>query len=269
MDQSPAKRVLTKEQKIGFVLLLVFAFFAVGIGVLQVRNTMYRPFALKREVPLEITDSINSQEVLYYRDTDHDGLNDYEELTVYHTSPYLADTDSDGVDDHAEVQRHTNPLCNEATSVCADSSELAGSNLVNTSTTLTGTSVSKPDPSPYDLSTMLTDPAQVRRLLIEAGASKQELDQVSDNDLMTIVRERLAAQQATLGNATASTATSTSSAQDIASVANDPIKLRQALRNAGIDEKILSQIPDKDLLETARQLLGNNQLNTTSSYARP
>lgn len=44
-------------------------------------------------------------------DTDGDGLNDYEELYVYHTNPLLADTDGDGVSDLEESKYAlSNPL---------------------------------------------------------------------------------------------------------------------------------------------------------------
>lgn len=44
-------------------------------------------------------------------DTDHDGLNDYDEVKVYHTDPLNPDTDYDGLKDGAEVFNYkTNPL---------------------------------------------------------------------------------------------------------------------------------------------------------------
>lgn len=45
------------------------------------------------------------------RDTDHDGLSDWSELNIYHTSPYLADTDSDGIPDSIEIAQGTDPNC--------------------------------------------------------------------------------------------------------------------------------------------------------------
>lgn len=38
------------------------------------------------------------------KDSDYDGLNDYDEVKVYHTDPLVADTDSDGLSDYEEVQ---------------------------------------------------------------------------------------------------------------------------------------------------------------------
>jgi hypothetical protein len=42
-------------------------------------------------------------------DTDHDGLNDYEELKVWRTNPLNPDTDGDGFPDGQEVQNGYNP----------------------------------------------------------------------------------------------------------------------------------------------------------------
>ncbi len=46
-----------------------------------------------------------------YKDTDKDGLSDYNELNLYCTSPYIADSDSDGIMDGAEVKAGTDPNC--------------------------------------------------------------------------------------------------------------------------------------------------------------
>ncbi|WP_440010501.1 DUF7343 domain-containing protein [Halomicrococcus sp. SG-WS-1] len=43
------------------------------------------------------------------RDTDNDGLSDYEEVKEYETDPLDPDTDGDGLRDHEEVNKGTNP----------------------------------------------------------------------------------------------------------------------------------------------------------------
>ena len=43
-------------------------------------------------------------EILKTKDTDEDGINDFDELYVYETSVYLADSDSDGIDDGEEIK---------------------------------------------------------------------------------------------------------------------------------------------------------------------
>lgn len=44
------------------------------------------------------------------KDTDGDGLNDYEEVKKYHTKPLLYDTDEDGLGDGTEVVNGFDPL---------------------------------------------------------------------------------------------------------------------------------------------------------------
>lgn len=42
----------------------------------------------------------------YSSDTDDDGLNDYEEVRLYHTDPKIPDTDHDGLNDYAEAKQY-------------------------------------------------------------------------------------------------------------------------------------------------------------------
>lgn len=47
----------------------------------------------------------------FLKDTDGDGISDYEEIFLYHTDPNKADTDEDGVSDYEEIfLYHTDPL---------------------------------------------------------------------------------------------------------------------------------------------------------------
>ena len=101
---------LSNEQKIGFSLLLVFALLSVGLGTLHIRNTMYAPLALNNAPPINLKDQVNTVDALRYRDTDYDGLTDFDELYVYDTSPYLYDTFSYGLSDKEVVARGL-PLC--------------------------------------------------------------------------------------------------------------------------------------------------------------
>ncbi|NCS72430.1 MAG: hypothetical protein GW775_04145 [Candidatus Magasanikbacteria bacterium] len=116
-DVSPHE--LSAGQKTGFVLLLVFAILVVGVGFLQMRNTIYNPFAVRTAKEVRDLNSLVDNETLLLQstDTDGDGLYDYDELTFYETSPYLPDTDSDGINDNIEIEQGTDPLCPKG-SVC-------------------------------------------------------------------------------------------------------------------------------------------------------
>lgn len=178
---------LTKEQKIGIILLSVFALLAIGLGALQIRNTMYGPFALNNEIPASIKDQVNSPDALHYRDTDLDGINDFDELYIFSTSPYLADTDSDGINDKTEIDQGKNPTCAEGkqcSGVVLDAGVLP--------TTDTST-VPNQDPGvpPTDLNQMLSDPSQIRTMLKNAGVDEKIMDQFSDKDLINAVQEMM------------------------------------------------------------------------------
>ncbi len=189
MPEEQGREGLSKEQKIGVILLSVFSMFAIGLGVLQIRNTMYAPFALNTKIPPLVRDDINSNEALMYRDTDKDGLNDFDELYVYSTSPYLADTDSDGISDKAEVDKGTNPLCPEGQS-CAEAGVNGDAVPANTPFA-SATSTLGPAPSPQDLDKILKDPAQIRKMLLDSGLDKKIVDATSDADLMRMVKQIL------------------------------------------------------------------------------
>ncbi|OGH87592.1 MAG: hypothetical protein A3J93_03650 [Candidatus Magasanikbacteria bacterium RIFOXYC2_FULL_42_28] len=200
-NEEPAvKNNLSKEQKIGFILMLFFAIFAIGLGVLQIRNTFHAPFALNSQIPNAVKDEVNTVEALRYRDTDRDGLNDFDEIYVYTTSAYIVDTDSDGLADKEEVDGGTNPLCAEGADCATLASAGAEEPLSGTSTFvgLPGANdLTDFGPIPVDLEVALKDPAQVRVLLAQAGVQKELIEKISDADLMKMVAEVLAADLST------------------------------------------------------------------------
>jgi len=200
-EQIPKKR-LTKEQKTGFVLLLVFAILAVGLGFLQIRNTIYGPFVIRLtqtdydEASLFQDETTRLQNI----DTDHDGLNDYEELSFYETSPYLPDSDSDGLSDKLEIDRGTNPLCPEG----GDCEALLDLPLTTTSTEIFVSPLAEiSDPIGYlesfsqgvsieELSDSFDDMDKMRELLLQTGmVTETDLAQLSNEELSQIVNEIL------------------------------------------------------------------------------
>ena len=195
MSEEQGREGLSKEQKIGVILLSIFSVFAIGLGILQIRNTMYAPFALNKKIPPLVRDDINTEEALMYRDTDKDGLNDFDESYVYLTSRYLADTDSDGLSDKAEVDKGTDPLCPEG-QTCAEAG-VNGDTLPNSGVIPSATSTLGPAPSPQDLEKLLSDPAATRAMLLASGFDKKILDATSDADLMQMVKEILSATNTT------------------------------------------------------------------------
>ena len=126
------------------------------------------------------------------RDTDHDGLSDFEETNNYQTSPFLEDTDGDGINDGQEIALGKDPLCPEG-SDCS----LSGSN-ANSAATSTEVSVKTPEEINQDLLLKAlsgsSDAASLRTLLIQNGASSEDLSKISDADLMASYAEVLKTQ---------------------------------------------------------------------------
>ena len=198
MEAGQGREGLTKEQKVGAVLLSIFAVFAIGLGVLKILNTMYAPFALNKKIPALLRHDISGSETLVYRDTDKDGLNDFDELYVYSTSAYLADTYSDGIPDKTEVEKGTDPICPEGKD-CAQFG-ISEDTVSNRDPVASATSTLGPAPlPPQDLSKILNNPVEIRKMLLDNGVEKKIIDGTSDADLLKMVKEILNSTSTTSG----------------------------------------------------------------------
>jgi len=136
-------------------------------------------------------------EALKSADTDKDGLNDYDELNLYNTSPFLEDSDSDGVLDKLEIERGQDPNC-------PIGKDCSGSILVNPVATPTGSDAisidtaigssiggdSSGSSSPTTVA-MPSDAASLRQILLESGMDKTMLDQFSDQELLDAYQEAI------------------------------------------------------------------------------
>ncbi len=193
---------LNKSQKIAVAVLAFFALFIIIFWSISFKNSLSQPFAggtKEAELPIGSSASNtqdNSQEALKSKDTDGDGLSDWDELYFYKTSPYLADSDSDGINDKAEVDNGTDPNCPEGRD-CYDNALLNSDKAVtptstvssqfldsksNGTDTVTNNSQVNPGNNAQNLDNL--DPAQIRQLLLVNGMDKNILDQISDEDLV-------------------------------------------------------------------------------------
>lgn len=118
-------KTLSKEQKAAFVFVAIIGAAGIVLGVFSFYAYAKRPFeiqlaeyAKKGRVYTLDQQEAQEKEAQKTRDTDADGLTDYDELYIFKTSAYLADTDSDGRDDKTEVFGGTDPNCSD-TKGCA------------------------------------------------------------------------------------------------------------------------------------------------------
>jgi len=110
---------------------------------------------------------------------------------MYHSSPYMRDTDSDGIPDGEEVRKGTSPTCQEgkdclfnpiaavanASSTAAQAAPAAGQ----------PTAEAVPPDQKVDLSTL--SPQDLRDALVQSGVPAAQLAGVSDEDLMKLVKQ--------------------------------------------------------------------------------
>ncbi|MFA6105780.1 MAG: hypothetical protein WC725_04290 [Patescibacteria group bacterium] len=176
---------LSREQKMGFVFLLVFAVVGLVLGILQIRNTLFAPFALSNVVPASVKENINDVEKLRYRDTDNDGLTDFDETYNYGTSPYLYDSFGYGLSDKDVIEKGL-PRCANA-----------GKNCATEETVITAASASSSAQSiigeqPIDIKNIINDPKQIREMLLKNGMTKDVLDKVNDAELLVMIQELMA-----------------------------------------------------------------------------
>lgn len=102
------------EQKVGVVIFSVTGVVGLVLSIVFIGQSLRSPFQIDYDGERFVTTSErNAEEVQRQKttDTDGDGLNDYDELNVFRTSPYLADSDSDGFDDNQEIKSGNDPNC--------------------------------------------------------------------------------------------------------------------------------------------------------------
>lgn len=164
-------------------LLIVVAVFIALIGVAQLYESIVKP--LEYEVPDWILEQVQEDDQgvtiaeLKEKDTDHDGLTDYQELYQYYTSMFLEDTDSDGLTDYEEANAGNDPLCPEG-----ESCSLL--KLITPKTKLSD--IIQEVALDPDLTVQQAAVSEFRMFLAEQGLPQEQLDALTDEDLLTIFR---------------------------------------------------------------------------------
>ncbi|MDD5528362.1 MAG: hypothetical protein PHO56_05365 [Patescibacteria group bacterium] len=188
---------LDKKQKLALAGLAVFGILLIGFWVYKLDSEIKGPLAYKpaadNSASATAQDAAAAEEAkLKSQDTDGDGLSDWDELNIYHTSPYLADSDSDGIPDGVEVKNGTDPNCPQGKVCNAPLPVATSSNLsVPAALPIVSTASSSADLNSLLLSGQI-DAASLRQLLINSGVSKADLDKISDADLLKAYQTQLA-----------------------------------------------------------------------------
>jgi hypothetical protein len=192
---------LDKNQKLALVGLTFFGVCLVGIWLLELNTEIRGPLNPKVSASnnASSTSAQAAEDKLKTQDTDGDGLSDWDEINVYHTSPYLADSDSDGIPDGEEVKNGTDPNCPQGKDCSATSIVSASSSPVVSSTVASGIlsgstkSSSTTDVLSGKLLSGQIDASTLRQILISSGkVSKTDLDKITDADLLQAYKDQLA-----------------------------------------------------------------------------
>jgi len=209
--------------------LSALGLFVLALGFFQIRGAIYGPFEGFGKSGTEKKSMLTQEEILSIlseqakqEDTDKDGLSDYDEVYVYHTSPYIQDSDSDAFSDKEEIDAGSDPL-NSSSTPYHQAQNNEESNLIEEfwSESSEDEQFSSED---------------IRDFLIQAGIAKEIVDNIDDNELKKLyndTKEETGIDPQDLG-------LSYSPEVDIS-------LLRQALIDEGVDALMLEQIDDEAL----------------------
>lgn len=256
-----------KRQKIAALAFLAMLAILISIfSVVQMRNLLSIPLPggitianLKKQAEeksknnTEVVKDIKDEdlEVLKQRDTDADGLTDFEELYIYKTSVYLADSDSDGVNDLEEIKMQEDPNCPRGQN-CFRTEELYQDEAVSPA-----------------VAVQKLNASQIRSLLLASGQlTEEQVTAVSDADLEAFYQDFLKENpeiQKQLAEESAVVDTSMQGKtpeQIMAEVDTVPVEeIKKILRQQGIDDLTLNQVDDatlRDLYKKAYEEASKN-----------
>lgn len=182
-----------REHRAGAWILLIIGISAIGLGFFQFREAITAPFAIESKFKTEDQLEQLRLDELKTKDTDQDGISDFDESYVFNTSPYLEDSDSDGFTDKDELESGNDPNCPEGKE-CGPVKE----DFFATDNLLPGEDIVDAEALELELIESMLNPApdEIRQLLLDSGVSKQELDTLDDETLILLYQESLREVQA-------------------------------------------------------------------------
>lgn len=197
-QQGQSFRNLPRPQKAAVVSLGVVAVAILVVWFWQFNTRINNPFTISKEEIAQAeklaADKAIAQAADKIKDTDTDGLTDYDEINIHKTSPYLEDTDGDNLSDFEEIKLGKDPLCAEGSSCGL----INGSQTIATASSTEGTTATPAENVDQELLIKALsgegDASVVKQILIQGGASAEQVNLLSDEDLMAIYQEVLQAQ---------------------------------------------------------------------------
>lgn len=191
-----AETKLSREQKAGFVFVIVCGFCALVLGGQYLWTHIAAPFAISYSGPRFLTGSEEQAAAIAEQkrlDTDLDTVNDYDELYIYKTSPYLSDSDSDGLADGAEIASGQDPNCTKGQTCASAANEdidpAGGTSQLSEEASALAQQQQALDQALNELYAL--SPTEIRKLLLESGADAAQLETMSDDEVTQLYQEVL------------------------------------------------------------------------------
>lgn len=183
----------SREQKAALSIVISFGSLALIFGSFYLWKHIASPFAITYSGPRFLTgDEKEAEEARKAKqsDTDKDGVNDYDELYVYKSSPYLSDSDSDGLSDLSEITSGEDPNCATGAAcetVVKEESDIEDTFLGDVADTYRDSADGAPTAEVQATQAIQAiqnmTPDQMRQLLLEAGANQEAVAALSDEQL--------------------------------------------------------------------------------------
>jgi hypothetical protein len=244
LDLNSFKR-MKRNQTLSVVFVAVLGVLIVFFGFWKLGDSLQVPFPggdqkydPNSKVVIETEEikaaSEEDPQVLKQRDTDQDGLSDFDELYIYQTSPYLADTDSDGMTDIDEIKNQEDPTCP------------SGQNCFRTVDLYEQEQKELEQKESSALSVV-----QIRALLLQTGQfTVGQLDLFSNDEIKAFYQEILDSNPE-LKKVASEVEMPTEPQNGVTSVVEaehlNPEQIRDLLRQQGVSESDIDLISDEDL----------------------